>query len=372
MYKKYLNKSIIIFVTLMFVIGGINFIVDPGEIYLKKILADMQCAEFSKQLFASDYGIVQTGWNERLVKTTLAKEAGKFDCVILGSSHIMQVSGVRNTGKIKSQCKNILNLGVSGGSIEDISIFSYLILNNINLPKQIFIGIDPWTLKFGMDSRFGAYNDYYDKMNVMLKDKEAGKDVSYLGKLIKNLFNGEYFYYSVLSLINKTENKKMNDGLFNKNIIFPKDKFAYSTGYTEAVTLQDGSHVYDKNWILQQKSINPKIAIGGSEYKIYGEAYDEATIQYLKKIIDLYQNNNIKVNLVLTPYHPNVFKGGNTKLVIYITAIEKIIKKFSAENHIKLYGSYFPDKLGCTNEDFYDFMHATNNCLNKIDFSGEL
>ena len=128
MYKKYLKKSVIIFTVLMLVIGSINFIIDPGEIYLKKILADdIKSAEFANKLFNSKYGIVDK-WSRRIVKTTLAKESGNFnfDCIVLGSSRAMQISHIRNTGNIKNQCNSLLNLGVSGGSIEDISIFSYL------------------------------------------------------------------------------------------------------------------------------------------------------------------------------------------------------------------------------------------------------
>ena len=102
-----------VFTILMFVIGGINFIIDPEGIYSNKILAgDIKSPEFANKLFNSKYGIVADGWNERLVKTSLAKKSGNFDCIVLGSSHIMQISSIRNTGNIKNQCNSLLNLGV--------------------------------------------------------------------------------------------------------------------------------------------------------------------------------------------------------------------------------------------------------------------
>lgn len=197
-----------VFTILMLVIGGINFIVDPGEIYFKKILADdIKSTEFSNKLFNSKYGIVP-GRSERLLKTTLAKGSSNFnfDCIVLGSSRIMQISSIRNTGNIKNQCNSLLNLGVSGGSIEDISIFSYIILNNTKLPKKVFIGIDPWTLKFGMDARYGAYKEYYKKMNILLHLEESD-DIFYINKLAKNLFNGEYLQYSIKELFKDTEKR---------------------------------------------------------------------------------------------------------------------------------------------------------------------
>ena len=126
MYKEHLIQTLLLFIFFMLTIAGVNFVVDPGEIYLKKILADIKAKEFSDKLFLSERGVIQSGWNERLVKTTLAKSAGNFDCIVMGSSHVMQISEVRNTGNIKDNCNTLLNLGVSGGSLEDLSVFSYL------------------------------------------------------------------------------------------------------------------------------------------------------------------------------------------------------------------------------------------------------
>lgn len=362
MYKKYLKRSMMVFTVLMFVIGGINFIVDPEGIYFKKISAnDIKNTEFSNKLFNSKYGIVDS-WNRRLVKTTLAKESGNFDCIVLGSSRVMQISSIRNTGNIKNQCNSLLNLGVSGGSIEDISIFSYIILNNIKFPKKVFIAVDPWTLKFGMDARYGAYREYYNKMNIALKESKESADISYINKLAKNLFNGEYLQYSIKELFKDTKNN-----LFKKDIIYPKNQFSYQIGYKNSVMLPDGSHVYSKEKILKFK--NQPIKIGGGNYKISGSAYDNLALQYLAKIIQLYQKNGVEVNFILAPYHPNVFKKGDTKAVKHFKIVESVIKKFGQKNNLKVYGSFFPYNLGCKNKEFFDFMHPTNECLNRINFS---
>ncbi len=75
------------------------------------------------------------------------------------------------------------------------------------------------------------------------------------------------------------------------------------------------------------------------------------------------------MGFILTPYHPNVFKKGNTKPVKHFKIIESVIKKFGQKNNLKVYGSFFPDNLGCKNKEFFDFMHPTNECLSRIDFS---
>lgn len=354
--------SSVVFLFLM--ISTVNFIVDPGEIYLKKILADIKAKEFSKKLFNSKNGIVQTGWNERFIKTTLAKEAEQFDCIILGSSHIMGISIVNETANISARCKSLLNLGVSGGSIEDIAIFSFIILNDFNFPKKIFIGIDPWTLKFNMDSRFGAYRDYYNSMNGLLRENHNQN--SYLLKLMKNLLNEEYFLSSLEHIFNKKNNSNFQE-LFKQQVLYPSSSFNYDTGYIEQVTLQDGSHVYASNWIQEQKINMRQPLLGQGDYKITGNVYDINAIEYLKKIIRLYHSKNIEINFIMTPYHPDIFKIQSTT-VMHISEVEKVVRHLSSELKINLYGSFFPDKLGCKNDEFYDFMHATKACLDKISF----
>ena len=368
MHKKYLKYSFILFLSIMSIIASINFVVDPGEIYLKKIIADKKSSEFTDKLFESKYGIIQTGWNERLIKTTLARQAPKFECVIIGSSHIMSISSIKNTGNITSQCKNLLNLGVSGGGIEDIAIFTNIILKNIELPKIVFIGIAPWTLKFNMDSRYGAYKNQYIQINQLLQFSNKDSSNAYETKYIKNLFNFEYLTYSLTELF---ENKKITkkESLFDKKILYPKNSFPLYSGYDEAVTLQDGSHVYAKKWIAQQKNENQSMPFGGGDYKLSEVIYDKNTIGYLQKLVDLYKYNDIKIKFILTPYHPNVFKKGDTKAVQSFKVIEEITRRFAQINNIQVYGSYFPRKLGCKESEYYDFMHPNEKCLNRIDFS---
>lgn len=369
MYKKYLKKSISFLFLFLFIIAAINFSVDPGQIYSKQIITDDKAKEFSRKLYTSKQGIIQDNWNEREVKVLLAKNIMSFDCIVLGSSHVLQISGIRNTGNITKQCKKVLNLGVSGGSIEDLSIYSYLILNNKTLPKKVFLGIDPWTLKFEMDSRYGLYEEYYNKMNSLLDVSGNGRQTSYIEKAILNLFNGEYLYYSLRSLVNKNKYTINTKEKNKKKIVFPKHTFSYEVGYEKAVILQDGSHVYEKSWIQEQKKLITSIKKGGGDYKINGKDYNLKAVNYLNKIISLYQDNNIKVSIVMTPYHPNVFKMGETKVVKYFQSVSSKIYEIAMNNNIKVYGSFFSSNLNCKENEFFDFMHPTNKCLNRIDFS---
>lgn len=366
------NKSFVIAVfRLVFfgliIVSGVNFIVDPGKIYLKKILTDYRVQEYAEKLFKSSQGLVMTDWNERAIKTALAKKTENFNCVILGSSHIMQVSHIRHSGNIQKECKSLVNLGVSGGSLEDLSIFSYLVLNNKKPPKKVFIEIAPWIFKFGKDIRWKENQNYYLRMNERMGEKVEHQDVSYLGETTTNLINREYFSYSIRSL--QKHGIKSIVAPLTQDIIYPKSSFYYRDGYSEPVFLSDGSLVYDREAIFKMRKKNLFIDGKDAVYKINSNIYNPKAVKYFEKILKVYAESGVEVRFILTPYHPNVFKLGDTQPVRAMKEIEKVTSQLAQKHGLKVYGSFFPEKLGCSGDEFFDCMHVNQECLNKIDFS---
>lgn len=364
MHKKYLKKLFLFVLLCLLFIGLFNFFIDPGNVYFNKIIADQESKNFAQKLLASKYGIVEEGWNERLIKTTLASQSGNFDCIVLGSSRILQVSGIRNTGNIEKQCKKILNLGVSGASLEDLAIFSYLILNNKKRPSKVFLGIDPWTFKFQMDNRYGMYDRYYKAMNLLLKQVKTDVNSKYNFRLITNLFNAEYFYISIKTCIKNIKSKKEKK-FFHQEIIFVEKPFSFSQGYKQIVMLSDGSRAYSEDFIEKHKK-RPIEDI--SNYKIIGKAYEIEGYNYVSSIIELFQKFKIPVALVLTPYHPIVEENHDNIKKFYFEEVENIVQKLSIKYHLKIYGSYSAKVLGCEEDEFFDSMHPMNECLNRISF----
>lgn len=341
----------------IFCVASFNFIIDPGKIYLNKIISSKNITNISEILTNSKYGINADNLNERLVKTDIAKNANS-KCAVIGSSHVMQISSIRETGNIGKQCENLINLGVSGGCLEDIAIMSYFLSKNKNRPKIIIIGVDPWGLKFNADKRFGAYKDILNKMNIEL-NSEKNSNEDYLSEYILNLINLEY---------TKNSLKEFKNNMHNENkIIVVNNPFNLELGIKTKVLLPDASLVYGSDFI--EKSKHSNIPKGGGNYKIYGEPYNKKAILYLKQIIKYLEKNGIEVRLLMTPYHPNVFKKGETKPVKFMKIIEAKNKEIAKELNLKIYGSYFPDKVGCKEDEFYDYMHPANKCLNRIDFS---
>lgn len=358
--KKWIKIFLIFTILGISFVGGVNYVVDPGHIYFKKHFSTNPDL-YAKTLISSKNGLVATGWNERVIKASMTKYAGDFDCVLFGSSHIMQISQVRNIGNIEQICPKLLNLGVSGGSLEDLFVFSDIVLTNQKMPKKIFIGIDPWTFKFNMDTRYLMHKFHYDNfLNILENKKQENNSYSYELSLFKNLFNLEYLLTSV---------KEIKSTFKTTEIELPSELYSFENGYKEPLKLNDGSSVYSSTDITKFKNEIKTIKIGGGDYKISGNVYESQALILFEKLIQLFQKDGIEVNFILTPYHPNVFKAGATKPVEHIETMENLVIKLSDKYKVNLYGSFYPSKMGCNDSEFFNFMHASSECLNKINFS---
>ena len=369
MYRRFLFCYIIITIGALCLVAAINFVIDPSSIYLKKSLNDKYVDDYTNKLIFAKTGI-KTFANERVVKMSLAGKISKYDCIILGSSHVMSLSVITNSSSLKAMYPSVMNLGVSGGSFEDVLIFSHKILQSGDLSgKTILIGIDPWFFKWNMDSRYGIYKD---ELGMMKKELHVPDDSiepeAYKVKLMRNLINLNYFEKSI-EFAQKTGLKKLykelipNNEFMDYNLV---DVMNYDVGIDYAVTLADGSHVYDRTYIKSSKTLASYIADVG--YKLSGNFYDEDVIGIFKNLIELYQKNGAKVAFVLTPYHKCVFSAENEKNWSYLREVEKRTQSLATEGKIAIYGSYDPEKIGCTEDEFFDFMHPRRSCLAKIIF----
>lgn len=341
----------------------VNFIYDPGEIYLQKILTQRHVNTYVAALRNSEVGVRQFS-NERLIKHQLAKYAADIDCVIIGSSHSMQVGTSRKPSSLSELCSNSLNLSTSGASIEDLLIFSNVLLANDKLPNKIIFEVSPWAMKWGMDGRYGIF---YDDMSWMLQ--KLGLPVKkipepYVLKLLKNIINFEYFIQSLKSAYRKKLSVIPEDPFLDYKAV---QEFDYDIGLHFPVTLNDGSHVYDKEYI--EHNATTKEYIGIENYKLSGQYYDTETVNVFEKLVLHLQKAGIRIFILLTPYHHSIFKEENIKNYLYLTRMEEMLGNVAQKNNIAVFGSYNPQNIGCHENEFFDEMHPKMSCLNKIRFT---
>ena len=159
MMKRYLYIVIVGLACFLSIIAMLNFIIDPGNVYYKRGLKKELVNKYVDTLLKSSHGMIQEGWNERDVKLSLATKKNETACIILGSSHVMSIS-LHNTSDVSKYCPSLINLGVSGASVEDLVIFSETILKTVDnrvKDTKVIIGIDPWVFNFQRDKRYIPY-----------------------------------------------------------------------------------------------------------------------------------------------------------------------------------------------------------------------
>ena len=162
MYKTYLTLQLIGISLLLGTVLLINYTVDPGHIYHS---SSRVATKFVAQLIESEHGVLwpNNSWNLRDVKSQLAQqnESIDADCAIVGSSHVMGISSIRQTNPtLIDYCPKLINLGVSGGTLEDYLALTHMLIANAKKPKTIVFGIAPWALDFNRDSNLDTPYDY--------------------------------------------------------------------------------------------------------------------------------------------------------------------------------------------------------------------
>ena len=363
--KSYI-KNIFLFVNFLLAATALtNFIVDPGNIYPKYYSQENRVTPevFVKKLIESKYGLLmpKNTWNERDIKKALAEYPINYDCAVIGSSRMMQISSSRQNKSLTSICSSLKNLGVSGGSFEDYLAMSNIILKNTEfLPKTVVFGIDPWSFNFGRDRRWNRYEqDYFEMKNKLslkypsahLNDNnDSSKD------LLINLFNLQYLKRS-LSVISKPKIEAVT----------PVSEFNQNSGLSLPVTLPDGSHIYSTEYINKAKN-SIKTMSGKNNYKIVKNLYyQDYAIKTFEKLIQHFINSKVEIVFVLTPYHHRVWNHTEQPIIKVFNIVESKVHDIAKQYKIQVIGSYNPDNLGCLENEFYDGMHPIDICLMKLE-----
>jgi hypothetical protein len=355
MTKSYLRVLFIITSILLASVALLNFIVDPAGIYhTSRVNPDV----YADLLRKSKFGVWTPDdlFNDRLIAKALTKHAQQVDCVVIGSSHVMQVSSERSHKSLRDECASILNLGVSGASIEDHITLAYLSLKT-GAPAKIVFGIDPWEFAYRKDIRWQAYSDdYRQAKSNMISPQERPSAANFDGSMLANLINIDYTIRSA-----KTVAKRIINGI--PTIKF-SPKIDPAIGGSAPIRLKDGSHVYSAEYIANSKST--QIPLGGSTYKTDGILNTRNAIADYRKLLLFLKQRGVEPILMLTPYHENVWKAPTSPNVRAMTATDSIVRELARELGVKIIGSYDPHVIGCHKDEFYDFMHPKAECLAKI------
>jgi hypothetical protein len=377
------NYVLIILTGIPLVLGILaisNFVVDPGNVYLNKIFNREVVDTYTSAIMNSDFGMIQEGWNERDVKLSLAKRNNEGACIMLGSSQIMAVSILQGEG-LDTECEKLINLGVSGATLEDLAIFSETIIEatESKSASRVYIAVSPWLFDFNKDRRYVPYEEIYHRFLERTEfgiDRNPDQESEYFLSWLSNLISSDYF----LQVIKVVERDGFNHHYLRvKKILaalnspdayvadYYMPAFDLERGANTAVTLRDGSHVYNR------KFINGSHEFGGGMYKLDPDKWiDDKAIVLFEEIIIVLQQQGFEVVLLFTPYHFDVWEKPSGELARNImTYYMETAGELASKLNIQVLGSYNPDEIGCNRHEFYDFMHPKPICINRIFMAGK-
>ena len=264
--------------------------------------------------------------------------------VIIGSSRLMQLD-------LTSPKKSSLNLSVSGALLHDIFSISAASIKLLQ-PKELIIGLDPWIVNKNADepSLFFSNDEIKTWKNLAQDELETGI-ISDNNKRYE-LEPSTNYLYDAYTKININNGSFVSNNGNHESI----EKKSYSGLHIYTLDEENQRYIEDKQFSL------PSILSYGymDNYQFSQEHLDQ-----LIKLLDFARMYDVKVKFFLTPYLPELYDkllSDNSSII----QAENVMLKFAQELEVQVYGSYDPNHYDCNQLDFYDGMHPTKDCLDKI------
>ena len=276
--------------------------------------------------------------------------------IALGSSRIMQLS--RETLGSES----FFNFAVTGGDAADVLGTFYLLDLENRLPKTVIIGFDPWLLRggdYGMDTRSDK------ELYAEFVTEQLGYPVQYTkpdtSEKWQALISPVYFQENVSFSLRSTTGTNMPQ-------VVEGDLY----GQTTEVKRYDGSLLYTAEYRERTTEEVQADALYQSDNLLRMTEYhevDSEMVEIFDRFFAYAKERGVNVVLVLTPFHPLTYDTilVNDHAWQGFLQTEPTVRALAEKYDITVYGSYNPHAIeGVTEGDFYDGLHCTGGCLEKL------
>ena len=288
-------------------------------------------------------------YNERLLQRYIVTQTKLCpEILVIGSSRTMELNSEYFPGK------TFFNNSVSGAGIEDLVAVYELYDQKKCYPKNVIIGLDPWTLnKNNGQTRWKSLLKEY---NTFLR--EAGKDTvapEEKDNIYMQLISPSYFNGSLNALLH------------------PKKPKIASQAENETMTrVKDGSVCYGADHRnLTAKQIEEKAKEYSVVNSIYSvEKFDELSSEnkyLLEHLIARLKAQNVSITFFLSPYNPIVYHVFETnKQYRNIMESESYYRELAKKENIAVIGGFDPKVFDMDATYFYDGMHANRKALKNL------
>ncbi|MDB9790393.1 acyltransferase [Gammaproteobacteria bacterium] len=295
--------------------------------------------KLARQLSENHFIYFENLDDRRFIEGRLVYPLEPVDSVVVGSSRVMQINSSIIGEKIQS-------FTVSGASVEDDIAFGLEAFAKLNY-QNIYISADPWLInQYHGQNRYQSVSELLDY---------------WMHRMLMNLPPIQFLDSRVGDLENQSTGNVLAS-LRNSLVI---SEVPPTDGEVEAYSKKayDGSHIYSER-SLNKTNIELGFA-GLLNYAMTKFEYDNESIENLGNLVSYLQENGVTVTLILSPYHPQLYQMMSTQKPIFLE-IENWYREFADRNGIRIIGSYNGNAVGCKEDEFYDGMHPTGSCMQKL------
>ena len=343
--KKFILKSIIIIVIVVSILAGLNYMVDPSNIFHPMLIN-----KISDSLVEGRNVEIKGNFDERLMQEKLAQKLNeKPDILVLGSSHVIY---------IPFEEEGLRNAAVSAGELWDLYGLTGIYEYYDKLPDTMIIGVDPWIFNDNSGgTMYESINSYVEYEKNRVNGIQTKSNVSNANKYthLKELISVSYFQDSFKELRSKgiqdkeqilstVDDSKMGEcaKILSNGIRVPAITDIKSSENIE----QTAQKIIDSDEIYHSNN--------------YYELSDEKVEWFEKLICYLQQEKKIHVILYLPVCYPQPVYDyvKETPQHLGVVKAEEYLLEFADKNEIDIYGSYNPSLSEIDFNDFMDELHV--------------
>jgi hypothetical protein len=335
-YRRWFRNFLICSSAPLFLVALFNYRVDRFGLF-----------HFDKGLKISAMGLLDgkkvagrlDSYEEREFQRLIVENYPKRrDVVLIGSSRNMLSRKSLLGGDI-----DFFNHSLSGPALEDhIAIIGFYKAKG-DMPKKVFLGIDPWMFNKnnGLPQWWKSLKRYYQAITQEIYGREMSVSLFQPDKYLQ-LINLEFTRENYKHLRKKKKKLTITDRVDIDNF----------------VREPDGS-MYFPYLMRFRTDERPNYPPGAKPLPLLNHFESLSHMELFEDFVRYLQKKKVEVVLVLLPFHPALYKlfNENPEYRIVIT-LEKRLRDFALQNHVKLIGSYDPGKYQLEGKDFIDVTHG--------------
>jgi len=331
-----------------------NFMIDPASLFHPD--GERGAAVILSE--RGDIGVMGKDYDDRFLqkyRISLEKQR-QIEWLVVGSSRAMLVSE-------PMLGPELINLSVSGASVEDLVALLHIGANRIS-PRNILIEIDPWL--FNVNNGQVSWKSLAPEYSLALDELGLGRAGSASSAMASSGAVDKYLQLISLDYFKASMKRRLIEGASRPRFFRVPPFVELPAEYV--VNRRDGSRVYERESYKRSLAEVRASALNDGRPPAYSLAgYQRISpdvLAILDAVIRKYQSN-VKIALLLSPYHPITFKMIADRYPM-VNEAEAVVRALAAKYNLKLVGSYDPAAAGCVETEFFDGLHPMDSCIRKI------